>query len=115
MALVGLRLITVPLLPLAGAVIAALAATWFTAVGGSFIGWFVGLAVVGVLAVVACWVALARSASLASTDPDVAVGRRPAVPAVGGGRRAGHPRSSVSGACGGWPRPRWASTPGRCG
>ena len=43
-ALVGLRLITVPLVPLAGAVIAALAATCFIAVGGSFIGWFVALA-----------------------------------------------------------------------
>jgi hypothetical protein len=54
-ALIGLRLITVPLLPLAGAVIAALSATCFIAVGGSFIGWFVGLAVTGLLGVSACW------------------------------------------------------------
>ncbi len=54
-ALTGLRLITVPLVPLAGAVIAALAATGFIAVGGSFIGWFVALAVTGVVVVAGCW------------------------------------------------------------
>ena len=54
-ALTGLRVVTVPLVPLAGSVIAALSATCFIAVGGSFIGWFVALSVTVVLAVVACW------------------------------------------------------------
>jgi hypothetical protein len=47
LALVGLRWITAPLLPLAGAVVAALAATCYLATGGSFMGWFVGLAALG--------------------------------------------------------------------
>ena len=46
LALVGLRWITFPLVPLAGAVVAALAATVFVAVGGTFMIWFVALAVV---------------------------------------------------------------------
>jgi hypothetical protein len=46
LALVGLRWITFPLVPLAGAVIAALAATVFVAVGGTFMVWFVALAAV---------------------------------------------------------------------
>jgi hypothetical protein len=54
-ALAGLRLVTVPLVPLAGAVVAALAATGYMAAGGTFIGWFVGLAAVGVVAVAAIW------------------------------------------------------------
>jgi hypothetical protein len=54
-ALVGVRFITLPLLPLVGAVVAAVAATCFMAVGGSFIGWFVALAAGGVLVVVAYW------------------------------------------------------------
>ena len=44
LALVGRRWITFPLVPLAGAVIAALAATVFVAVGGAFMAWFVALA-----------------------------------------------------------------------
>jgi hypothetical protein len=55
LALVGLRWVTVPLLPLAGAVLAALAATCFMAVGGSLLGWFVALAVVVALAVAGSW------------------------------------------------------------
>ncbi len=51
-ALIGPRLIVVPLMPLTGAVIAALAATFFMAVGGSFLGWFVGLAAAGTLAAI---------------------------------------------------------------
>ncbi|HEX7459871.1 MAG TPA: hypothetical protein VF279_04515, partial [Acidimicrobiales bacterium] len=43
--LVGLRWITVPLLPLSGSVAAAVAATGFLALGGTFMGWFVGVAV----------------------------------------------------------------------
>jgi hypothetical protein len=54
-ALVGPRLVSVPLMPLIGAVVAALAATGFTAVGGSLIGWFVGLAGAAALAVLALW------------------------------------------------------------
>jgi hypothetical protein len=54
-AVVGPRLVAVPLLPLVGAVIAALAATGFVAVGGNFIGWFVGLALAGALSVIVSW------------------------------------------------------------
>jgi hypothetical protein len=54
-ALTGLSVITVPLMPLAGAVIAAMSATCFIAVGGSFIGWFVALSMTVVLVVVAGW------------------------------------------------------------
>ncbi len=43
-ALVGLRWVTVPLVPLGGAVVAGMSATCFLAAGGSFMGWFVGLA-----------------------------------------------------------------------
>ena len=46
-ALVGMRWITFPLVPLAGAVVAALAATVFVAVGGTFMVWFVTLAALG--------------------------------------------------------------------
>jgi hypothetical protein len=46
-ALVGIRWVTAPLLPLVGAVIAALAATCYLAFGGTFMGWFVGLAALG--------------------------------------------------------------------
>ena len=52
--LVGLRWITFPLVPLAGAVIAALAATVFVAVGGAFMAWFVSLATLA--AAVTAWV-----------------------------------------------------------
>ena len=56
LALVGLRWITIPLAPLAGAVLAAMAATAYLGIGGTFIGWFVALAVVGAGAVGAQWV-----------------------------------------------------------
>lgn len=56
LALIGLRWIAIPLVPLTGAVAAAMAATGYLAVGGTFMVWFVGLAVVGVLVVVAYWV-----------------------------------------------------------
>jgi hypothetical protein len=56
LALVGLRVITVPLLPLAGAVLAALAATFFLAFGLSFIGWFIALAAAAALAAIISWI-----------------------------------------------------------
>ena len=56
LSVVGLRVVTIPLLPLVGAIFAALAATCFIAAGGSFIGWFVTLAVVSALVVVAHWI-----------------------------------------------------------
>jgi hypothetical protein len=55
LALVGLRWVTVPLLPLAGAVIAALATTAYLATDGTFMAWFVGLAVLGWAVVSAYW------------------------------------------------------------
>ena len=55
LALVGLRWITAPLLPLAGAVVAALAATGYLATGGTFMAWFVGLAVLGWVIVGIYW------------------------------------------------------------
>ncbi len=54
-ALVGLRWITVPLLPLTGAVVAAVAATCYLATGGAFMAWFVGLSVLAAGVVVAVW------------------------------------------------------------
>jgi hypothetical protein len=56
LSVVGLRVVTIPLLPLVGAIFAALAATCFMAVGGSFIGWFVALAAASALVVVAHWI-----------------------------------------------------------
>ncbi len=56
LSVVGLRVVTIPLLPLVGAVFAALAATCFMAAGGSFIGWFVALAAASALVVVAHWI-----------------------------------------------------------
>ncbi len=56
LALVGARLVAVPLFPLAGAVVAGLSATGDTAVGGGFLTWFVGLAVLAVLVVAALWI-----------------------------------------------------------
>lgn len=54
-AAVGLRWVTVPLLPLGGAVVAALAAAGFVAVGGTFMIWFAGLAVAGAVSVAGHW------------------------------------------------------------
>ncbi|HEX3841993.1 MAG TPA: hypothetical protein VHU85_14470 [Acidimicrobiales bacterium] len=55
LALVGRRWITFPLVPLAGAVIAALAATGFVAGGGAFMVWFVSLAVAAAAATGFVW------------------------------------------------------------
>jgi hypothetical protein len=55
LALVGWQWITVTLAPLGGAVVASLAATGFVAVGGTFLEWFVGLAVVAAALVVVLW------------------------------------------------------------
>jgi len=54
-ALAGPRMRTLPLVPLTGAVVAAFAATCYMAVGGSFLGWFIGLAVASALAVAVMW------------------------------------------------------------
>ncbi len=53
---VGLRWVAVPLAPLAGAVVAALAATASLTFGGPLISWFVGLAALGAAAVFGLWV-----------------------------------------------------------
>ncbi len=54
-AAVGVRWVAVPLVPLGGAVVAALAATGYLALGGAFMGWFVALAVTGATVTVAYW------------------------------------------------------------
>ena len=54
-ALAGRRWLAVPLAPLAGAVVAGVAATAFVAVGGGFMAWFVVLAVAASGAVAAVW------------------------------------------------------------
>lgn len=56
LALAGLRLVTLPLAPLAGAVLAGLAATCLVACGGSFLAWFTVLGVVAAIGVVAMWI-----------------------------------------------------------
>ena len=55
-ATVGPRWFAVPLAPLTGAVLAALAATASLSFGGALIDWFVGLAVVAALVVFSIWV-----------------------------------------------------------
>jgi hypothetical protein len=55
-ALVGFRLVTLPLVPLFGAICSALAATCFMAFGGSFLAWFIVLAAGGTLGVIALWI-----------------------------------------------------------
>lgn len=55
LALVGLRPVAVPLLPLAGSVLSGAAAFCFLAIGGSFIGWFLGLATALALATLTWW------------------------------------------------------------
>jgi len=82
LALIGLRWIAIPLVPLTGAALAALAATGYLAVGGTFMVWFVGLAVVGALAVVAYWVTRPDRRPWAGTS-------RPRTPLAGWHRIAG--------------------------
>ncbi len=55
LALAGLRVVALVLAPLAGAVVAALAATCFVAWGWTFFGWFVLMAVAGVAVVTGVW------------------------------------------------------------
>jgi hypothetical protein len=55
-ATVGFRWSAIPLTPLAGAVLAAVAATASLSFGGPLLTWFVGLAVVAALAVFVVWV-----------------------------------------------------------
>jgi|HubBroStandDraft_6_1064221.scaffolds.fasta_scaffold48771_2 hypothetical protein len=55
-ALLGRRWLVLPLMPLAGSVIAALAATGYLATGGTFLGWFVVLAGAGTAIAVLFWV-----------------------------------------------------------
>ncbi len=54
-ALARARLVVIPLAPLTGAVLASLAVTAMTAVGGSMIAWFVVLSLLGAVAVAAWW------------------------------------------------------------
>jgi hypothetical protein len=79
-ALIGLRLVTVPLLPLVGAVVAAMAATCFMALGWSFTGWFGALAAAGALIAVAHWIIRPdRRPWRGSTDPGTRRGLWPGV------------------------------------
>jgi hypothetical protein len=84
LALVGLRLVSIPLCPLAGAVIAALAATADTAVGGGLLAWFVGLAAVAMVAVGAVWMTMPARRPWAAPGPDGDAG-----PGGGNGRPTG--------------------------
>lgn len=56
LAAVGLRWVSVTLAPLAGAVVAALAATASLTFGGPLMSWFVGLAALGAASVFGLWV-----------------------------------------------------------
>src|ERR1700683_4920450 len=56
LALAGPRLVALPLAPLAGATLAALAATCLVGCGGSFLVWFTVVAVVAAIGVVAMWI-----------------------------------------------------------
>jgi hypothetical protein len=55
-ALLGRRWVVLPLMPLAGSVLAAMAATGYLATGGTFLGWFVVLAAAGTAIAVVFWV-----------------------------------------------------------
>ncbi len=57
LALVGLRWIAIPLIPLGGAILAAISGTCYLALGGTFMAWFVALATVGWIGVGGYWVA----------------------------------------------------------
>lgn len=80
--LIGLRWITIPLAPLAGAVVAAIATTGFLAVGGTFMVWFVGVAVAGALVVGAIWLAWPERRPWAGAN-------RPGTPVAGWHRTIG--------------------------
>ncbi len=77
LAAVGLRWFAVPLAPLAGAVVAALAADASLSFGGSLLDWFVGLAAVGAAVVFGLWV----------VRPDLGPRRAPAGSGGGGVHR----------------------------
>lgn len=55
LALTGVRWIAIPLTPLAGAIVAAVAATTYVAAGGTFMAWFVGEGALAAAAVMAFW------------------------------------------------------------
>ncbi len=55
LALIGVRWIAIPLAPLAGAIVAAVAATTYVAAGGTFMAWFTGEGVLVAAAVLAFW------------------------------------------------------------
>jgi hypothetical protein len=55
LALARMRLVTIPLVPLCGAVMSSLAVTAMTAIGWSVVGWYVTLSVLGAVAVGAMW------------------------------------------------------------
>jgi hypothetical protein len=57
LALVGLRWVALFLAPLAGAVMAAVAAMLMVAVGGPVLAWFVGLGVTGAVVTISVWAA----------------------------------------------------------
>src|SRR5579862_798568 len=68
-ALARLRLVTIALVPLTGAVIASLAVTAMTAIGWSVIGWYVTLSVLLGLGVVAMWLRLPRLRPWSAAGP----------------------------------------------
>jgi len=74
LALVGARWVAVPLIPLGGAVIAAVAAAGMVAIGGSLVVWFVALAATIGFVIVALWILrpalrpFGRGATVASAD-----------------------------------------------
>jgi hypothetical protein len=55
LALIGVRWIAIPLTPLAGGIVAAVAATTYVAAGGAFMAWFVGEGVLVAAAVMVFW------------------------------------------------------------
>src|ERR1039458_1940675 len=55
------RLVVVPLVPLAGAVLASLAVTAMTAAGGTFFAWYVTLSLLAAATVAAVWLCFPRS------------------------------------------------------
>ena len=73
---VGARWVVVPLAPLGGAVLAAVAATASLSFGGALASWFVGLAVVAALVVFAIWVTRPELGPWAGAPVSRRTGRR---------------------------------------
>lgn len=68
LALARRRLVTLPLIPLAGTVVASLAVTFMAAFGWSVSGWYLTLSALGAVTVAVCWWRVPSARPWAATD-----------------------------------------------